>query len=152
MEASAQGTAELKKELKLGMELYKEPGMMEVQLKAMRAMMMITGTVADEAKSKKAEEIVKGARGVKEVRNRIRVGKTEECAAATDANLMEKLEKEIADDEELTQARRKFEIAIKDRNVTLKGSLKDYSQAASLVNMVRRVPCFNSMNYDELDY
>ena len=91
-------------------------------------------------------------RGVKEVRNRIRVGKVDDCTSAKDTDLLAKVDKEIENDEELAQARRKIDIQVKDRNVTLKGSLKDYSQAGSLVNMVKRVPCFNSMNFDELEY
>lgn len=125
---------------------------MEVTVKSMRGMMMLTGTVDTADKSAKAEEIIKGMRGVKEVRNRIRVGQLEECSAATDQTIMEKIEKEIANDEELTQARRKIEIASASRNVTVKGDLKDYSQAGSLINLIKRVPCINSLNYEELDY
>jgi osmotically-inducible protein OsmY len=151
-QASAQSQAEFKRELKAGKDLYKEPGLMEVTIKSMRGMMMLTGTVATEEQSKKAEEIVKGMRGVKDVRNRIRVGKTEECSAATDATVMAKIDKEIENDEELTQARRKIDIQGKDRNFVIKGELKDYSQAGSLINLVKRVPCINSLNYDELEY
>ena len=43
-------------------------------------MMMLTGNVATEAESKKAEEIIKDMRGVKEVRNRLRVGNIEDCS------------------------------------------------------------------------
>jgi len=152
VQASAQSQAEFKRELKAGKDLYKEPGLMEVTVKSMRGMMMMTGNVATDADSKKAEEIIKGMRGVKEVRNRIRVGKVEECGAATDASVTAKIDKEIENDEELTQARRKIEINIKDRNIVVKGSLKDYSQAGSLINLIKRVPCINSLNYDELDY
>jgi osmotically-inducible protein OsmY len=150
--ASAQSQAEFKRELKAGKDLYKEPGLMDVTVKSMRGMMMLTGNVATEAESKKAEEIIKGMRGVKEVRNRIRVGSMEDCAAATDATVMAKIDKEIENDEELTQARRKIDIQMKDRNVVIKGELKDYSQAGSLINSVKRVPCLNSLNYDELEY
>jgi osmotically-inducible protein OsmY len=150
--AKAQSQAEFKRQLKAEQVLYKEPGLMEVTVQSMRGMMMLTGNTATEDQSKKAEEIIKNMRGVKEVRNRIRVGKVEDCSAAKDADLMAKLDKEIENDEELAQARRKLEINVKDRNLTLKGSLKDYSQAGSLVNMAKRVPCFNSMNFDELDY
>jgi len=152
LNASAQSQAEFKRELKAMQTLYKEPGLMEVTVKSMRGMMMLTGNAATDDQSKKAEEIIKSMRGVKEVRNRIRVGKVDDCAAVKDADLMAKVEKEIANDEELTQARRKVDIAIKERNVVLKGSLKDYSQAGSLVYLVKRVPCFNSLNFDELDY
>jgi osmotically-inducible protein OsmY len=152
LNASAQSQAEFKRQLKAEQILYKEPGLMEVNVQSMRGMMMLTGNVATDEQSKKAEETIKTMRGVKEVRNRLRVGKVNDCAAAKDAELMTKVEKEIENDEELTQARRKFEIQIKDRNMTLKGSLKDYSQAGSLVNMVKRVPCFNSLNFDELEY
>ena len=150
--AAAQSQAEFKRELKAGVILYKEPGMMEVTVKSMRGMMMLTGNVATDDQSKKAEEIIKGMRGVKEVRNRIRVGKVEECGAATDQTIMAKIDKEIENDEELTQARRKIDIQTKDRNVVVKGELKDYSQAGSLINLIKRVPCINSLNYEELDY
>ena len=150
--ASAQSQAEFKRELKAGVILYKEPGMMEVTVKSMRGMMMMTGTVATDEQSKKAEEIIKGMRGVKEVRNRIRVGKTEECGSANDQTLMQKIDKEIENDEELTQARRKIDITSKDRNVVVKGELKDYSQAGSLINLIKRVPCINSLDYENLDY
>ena len=150
--AAAQSQAEFKRELKAGVILYKEPGMMEVTVKSMRGMMMMTGNVATEEQSKKAEEIIKGMRGVKEVRNRIRVGKVEECSASNDQTIMAKIDKEIENDEELTQARRKIEITSATRNVTVKGDLKDYSQAGSLINLIKRVPCINSLNYEELDY
>ncbi|HTO53968.1 MAG TPA: BON domain-containing protein [Myxococcota bacterium] len=150
--AKAQSQAEFKRELKAMQTLYKEPGLMEVTVKSMRGMMMLTGNTATDDQSKKAEEIIKNMRGVKEVRNRIRVGKVDDCSGAKDADLMAKVDKEIENDEELAQARRKLDISVKDRNIVLKGSLKDYSQAGSLVNMVKRVPCFNSMNFDELEY
>jgi osmotically-inducible protein OsmY len=152
LNASAQSQAEFKRELKAMQILYKEPGLMEVTVKSMRGMMMLTGNAATDAQSKKAEEIIQTMRGVKEVRNRIRVGKVDDCSNVKDDELMAKVEKEIANDEELTQARRKVDISIKDRNVVLKGTLKDYSQAGSLVYLVKRVPCFNSMNFDELEY
>ena len=150
--AKAQSQAEFKRELKAMQSLYKEPGLMEVTVKSMRGMMMLTGNTATDDQSKKAEEIIKNMRGVKEVRNRIRVGKVDDCTTAKDADLMAKVDKEIENDEELAQARRKIDIQVKDRNITLKGSLKDYSQAGSLVNMVKRIPCFNSLNFDELEY
>ncbi|HTO53969.1 MAG TPA: BON domain-containing protein [Myxococcota bacterium] len=150
--AKAQSQAEFKRQLKAEQVLYKEPGLMEVTVQSMRGMMMLTGNVATDDQSKKAEEIIKGMRGVKEVRNRIRVGKVDDCSGAKDADLMAKVDKEIENDEELAQARRKLDISVKDRNISLKGELKDYSQAGSLVNMVKRVPCFNSLNFDGLEY
>jgi len=152
LQASAQSQAEFKRELKAGKDLYKVPGMMEVTVKSMRGMMMMTGNVATDEQSKKAEEIIKEMRGVKEVRNRIRVGNVEDCSAATDESVMAKVDKEIGNDEELTQARRKIEIQMKDRNLVVKGDLKDYSQAGSLINLIKRVPCVNSLNYDDLSY
>ena len=95
VQASAQSQAEFKRELKAGKDLYKEPGLMDVTVKSMRGMMMLTGNVATDAESKKAEEIIKAMRGVKEVRNRIRVGKVEECSAANDQTVMAKIDKEI---------------------------------------------------------
>ena len=152
LQASAQSQAEFKRELKAGKDLYKEPGLMEVNLKSMKGMMFVTGNVATEEQSKKAEEIIKAMRGVKEVRNRLRIGALEDCSAATDQTVMAKVDKEIENDEELTQARRKIDIQIKDRNIVVKGELKDYSQAGSLVNLIKRVPCINSLNYDALEY
>ena len=110
--ASAQGQAEFKRELKAGMVLYKEPGLMEVAIKSMKDEMMLTGNVATAEQSAKAEEIIKGVRGVKKVRNRLRVGNVEDCSKATDAELMKKIEEQIGNDEELTQARRKFELVM----------------------------------------
>src|SRR5262245_60432316 len=150
--ASAQGQAEFKRQLKAGMALYKEPGMMEVDIKAMKDEMMLTGNVATQDLSDKAEAIMKEVRGVKKVRNRIRVGGVEDCSKANDAELVAKVEKDIENDEELAQARRKFEMVSKDRNLTVTGELKDYSQAGSLINMIKRVPCFNSLNYEKLEY
>jgi osmotically-inducible protein OsmY len=150
--ASAQSQAEFKRELKAGVILYKEPGLMEVTIKSMRGMMMMTGNVATDEQSKKAEEIIKGMRGVKEVRNRIRVGKVEECGTADDKTIMAKIDKEIENDEELTQARRKIDITSTSRNVVVKGELKDYSQAGSLINLIKRVPCINSLDYEKLEY
>jgi osmotically-inducible protein OsmY len=152
LHAHAQSQAEFKRELKAMQVLYKEPGLMDVTVKSMRGMMMLTGNTATDDQSKKAEAIIKDMRGVKEVRNRIRVGKTEDCSAAKDAELMTKIDKQIEEDEELAQARRKLDIQIKDRNITIKGSLKDYVQAGTLVNLIKRVPCFNSMNFDDLEY
>src|SRR5687767_3192250 len=80
--AAAQSQAEFKRELKAGVILYKEPGMMEISIKSMKGMMMLTGNVATAEQSAKAEEIIKGMRGVKEVRNRLRVGQVEECSAS----------------------------------------------------------------------
>ena len=150
--AAAQGQAEFKRELKAGQTLYKEPGLMEVSIKSMKDEMMLTGNVATAEQSAKAEEIIKGVRGVKKVRNRLRVGNVEDCSKANDAELTAKIEKEIGNDEELTQARRKFELVMKDRNLTVTGELKDYAQAGSLINRITRVPCLNSLNYEKLEY
>src|SRR5882757_9806396 len=87
LNASAQSQAEFKRELKAMQTLYKEPGLMEVTVKSMRGMMMLTGNTATPEQSAKAEEIIKTMRGVKEVRNRIRVGKVDDCAAVKDADL-----------------------------------------------------------------
>ena len=66
---------------------------------------------------------------------------------------MAKIDKEIENDEELTQARRKIDIQMQGPEpVVIKGELKDYSQAGSLINLIKRVPCLNSLNYDELEY
>jgi Flp pilus assembly secretin CpaC len=109
----------------------------EVSIKSMKDEMMLTGTVATAEQSAKAEEIIKGVRGVKKVRNRLRVGAVEECSKANDAELSKKIEEQIANDEELTQARRKFELTMKDRNLVT-GELKDYAQAGSLINLIER--------------
>ena len=144
VQARAQGHAEL---CTRSRDSWRSP------CKSMRGMMMLTGNTATDDQSKKAEEIIKNMRGVKEVRNRIRVGKVDDCSTAKDADLMAKIDKEIENDEELTQARRKLDISDQGpEHRAFKGSLKDYSQAGSLVTMVKRVPCFNSLNFDELEY
>ena len=41
---------------------------------------------------------------------------------------------------------------MKDRNLVVTGELKDYAQAGSLINLIKRVPCLNSLDYEKLEY
>ena len=147
--ASAQA-ADAKRSLKAAKELYKEPGMMEVDIRAMRKTMMLTGSVPSEEHSKKAEEIAKETKGIDEVRNRLRVTEAEPAPGCD--KILAKLNKAIDDDEELAQAKRRLELKCADSKVTIGGKVKDYTLVGSLVSEVKRIPGVVSLDIDELDY
>ncbi|MCP4002990.1 MAG: BON domain-containing protein [bacterium] len=150
-DAAAQSAADAKRTLKVGKKFYIEPGMMEVKLMAMRGTLMMTGSVASEELKAKAEELASGQKGIKEVRNRIIVRPPEE-ANPTDDEILAKIEKAIEDDEELMRARRKLEFTVTEKNVMVKGKLKDYSQAGSLISEIRNIRGVQSLDYKKLKY
>jgi osmotically-inducible protein OsmY len=150
-EAKAQSPADAKRTLKIWKELYKEPGMMEVDARYMRGTVLMTGYVRTEELSEKANSIVEPMRGVKDLRNRLRVREPTSEAKPCE-EIVAKIEKEIEQDEELAQSRRKFEVACDASNVTISGKLGDYTLASSLLNEVRKVDGVQSMNFDALKY
>ena len=147
--AAAQA-ADAKRSLKAARELYKEPGMMDVDIRAMRKMMMLTGTVPTEEHSKKAEEIAGDVKGIKEVRNRLRVRESDPAPGCE--KILDKLNKAIDEDDELAQAKRRLELKCQDSKVTIKGKVKDYTLAGSLVGEVKRIPGVISLDVEDLDY
>ena len=151
-DASAQA-ADQKRSLKAMKIFYKEPGMIEVDVRAMRGTLMLTGSVPTEEDLARADELAKEVRGVKEVRNRIRV-RDPEVASPSDEELMAKLQAKIDQDDDLARAkeRGRLEVMIEDRNVTVKGRLQDWAVAQSLVNDIRRTPGVKSLNFDKLKY
>ena len=154
-DAQAQSTADAKRTLKAQKAFYKEPGMIEVDCRAMKSTMMLTGNVPTEEHIAKADELAKDIRGVKEVRNRLRVRDPDVAAGSiTDEQLKAKLEKKIEEDEDLAKAKakEKFTYSIENGNVTLKGKLGDWSDAGSLVNAVRRIPGVQTVDFDKLKY
>jgi osmotically-inducible protein OsmY len=150
-EASAQSPADAKRTLKIWKALYKEPGFMEVDARYMRGTVLMTGDVASEELMQKANEIVEKQRGVKDLRNRLRVREPDVAAAPCDS-ILAKIEEEIQEDEELAQGRRKYEIVCEDSNVTISGKLNDYTLASSLLNEIRKIDGVVSMNFDKLKY
>ena len=154
-DVSAQSTADAKRTLKGQKLFYKEPGMIEVDVRAMRDTLMLTGSVPTEEHKAQADEIAGKIRGVKEVRNRLRVREPDVAAGQmSDDELKAKIEKKISEDEDLEKAaaKEKFTYAVADGNVTLKGKLGDWSEAGSLVNSVRRIPGVQTLNFDKLKY
>lgn len=127
--------------------------MIEVDVRAMRGTLMLTGSVPTEEDLARADELAKEVRGVKEVRNRIRV-RDPEVASPSDEELMAKLQAKIDQDDDLARAkeRGRLEVMIEDRNVTVKGRLQDWAVAQSLVNDIRRTPGVKSLNFDKLKY
>ena len=150
-EAQAQSPADAKRTLKIWKALYKEPGFMEVDARYMRGTVLMTGYVATEDLMTQADEIVGKQRGVKDLRNRLRVREPTVEAQACE-KIMERIEKGISNDEELAQARRKYEIACEESNVTITGKLNDYTLAFSLLNDVRKVDGVQSLNFEKLKY
>ena len=154
-DAFAQSTADAKRTLKAQKLFYKEPGMIEVDVRSMKTTMMLTGSVPSEEHKAQADELAGKIRGIKEVRNRLRVREPDVAAGEmSDDVLKAKIEKKIAEDEDLAKAkaREKFEYTVENGNVTIKGKLGDWSEAGSLISSVRRIPGVQTLNLDKLKY
>ena len=143
--------ADAKRGLKAQKAFYAEPGMIDVELRAMRGTLMITGSVPNEDLMAKADELGGKIRGIKDVRNRLRVRPAIE-ADTTDAELLQRIEGKIEEDEDLARARRKFDVAVEGGGVTLKGKLKDYTSAQDLINDIRRIPGVQTIEFRKLKY
>jgi osmotically-inducible protein OsmY len=152
-DASAQNTGDAKRRLKAMKLFYKEPGLIEVEIRAMRTTLMMTGYVATEEDKAKCDELAGKIRGIKDVRNRIRV-REPEALTATDAELTAKIEKRIQNDEELAREKEKgrFELDVSEANVTLTGKVKDWSLADSLVMAVKNSIGVKTINFEKLKY
>ena len=151
-DASAQA-ADAKRTLKAWKLFYKEPGMIEVDVRYMRGTLMMQGSVPTEEDLAKADELAGKLKGIKEVRNRLRV-REPEVAAGGDAEILGKIEAKIEDGEELVKAKAKgkLEVTIQDAQVTLVGKLQDYTLATELVNYVRKTPGVKTIDFDKLKY
>ena len=154
-DAFAQSTADAKRTLKVQKLFYKEPGMIEVDVRSMRTTLMLTGSVPTEEHKAQADELAGKVRGIKEIRNRLRVREPDVAAGEmSDEKLTEKIETKIAEDEDLAKAkaREKFEYTVENGNVTITGKLGDWSEAGSLISSVRRIPGVQTLNFDKLKY
>ena len=154
-DAFAQSTADAKRTLKGQTIFYEVPGLIEVDVRSMKTTLMLTGYVPTEELKAKAEELAKDIRGVKEIRNRIRVREPDVAAGTvSDEALTAKIDKKIEDDEDLAKAkaREKFEYTVADGNVAIKGKLGDWSEAGSLIGSIRNIPGVVTLNFDKLKY
>ena len=151
----AQSTADAKRTLKGQKMFYKVPGLIEVDVRSMRTTLMLTGYTPTEEKKAEAEKLAGDIRGVKDIRNRIRVREPDVAAGTvTDEQLMAKIDKKIEDDEDLAKAkaREKFEYTVTDGNVVIKGQLGDWSEAGSLIGSIRNIPGVATLDFDKLKY
>lgn len=150
----AQSTGDAKRALKAQKLFYKEPGLIEVDIRAMRTTLMMTGYVPTEEKKAQCDELAKKIRGIKDIRNRIRVREPDVAAAATDEELMKKILDKIDQDEELAREKEKgrFDLTITDGNVVLKGKVKDWSLAGSLVSAVKNARGIKTIDFTKLKY
>lgn len=154
-DVSAQSTADAKRTLKGQKLFYKVPGMIEVDVRAMRDTLMLTGSVPSEELKAQADELAGKIRGVKDIRNRLRVREPDVAAGeVSDEQLKEKIEKRISEDEDIAKAaaKEKFTYTVADGNVVLKGKLGDWSEASGLVSAVRRIPGVQTLDFDKLKY
>jgi len=151
--AIAQSTADGKRTLKAEKLFYKEPGMMEVTLRAMRGTLMMTGYVSTDEKLKQADELAKKVKGIKDIRNRIRV-REPDVASAPDEAIIKKIDKAIEEDEDLarTKAKGKLEVEVSEGNVTVKGKLPGWDVAQSFVNDIKKIGGVRSLNIEKLKY
>jgi osmotically-inducible protein OsmY len=151
--AVAQSTADGKRTLKAEKIFYKEPGMIEVTLRAMRGTLMMTGYVATDENLKKADELAEKVKGIKDIRNRIRV-RDPEVASAGDDTITAKIDKAIEEDEDLARAKAKgkLEIEVSEGNVVAKGKLPGWDIAQTLVNDIKKIGGVKTLNLDDLKY
>jgi osmotically-inducible protein OsmY len=149
----AQSTADAKRGLKAAKKFYKVPGMIEVEIRAMRTTLMMTGYVPTEELKGQCDELAGDIRGIKDVRNRVRV-REPDSATATDEELQAKIRKKIKDDEELDRAFEsgKFKVDITEGNVVLSGKVKDWALAGSLLGAVRDARGVKTIDFDKLKY
>ena len=152
-DVSAQSTADGKRTLKAEKVFYKVPGMIEVETRAMRGTLMMTGYVPSEELLKKADELAQKVKGIKDIRNRIRV-REPEVGAGGDEAILAKIDKAVEEDEDMSKAKAKgkLDIAISDGNVTVTGKVPDWTVAQALVNDVKRVPGVKTLDFDKLRY
>ena len=75
-------------------------------------------------------------------------------AAATDEELLKKILDMIDQDEELAREKEKgrFDLTITDGNVVLKGKVKDWSLAGSLVSAVKNARGIKTIDFTKLKY
>ena len=151
--AVAQSTADGKRTLKAEKIFYKEPGMIEVTLRAMRGTLMMTGYVATDENLKKADELAEKVKGIKDIRNRIRV-RDPEVASAGDDIITAKIDKAIEDDEDLARAKAKgkLKIEVSEGNVVAKGKLPGWDIAQTLVKDIKKIGGVKTLNLDDLKY
>ena len=149
----AQSTGDAKRALKAAKLFYKEPGLIEVDIRAMRTTLMMTGYVPTEEKKAQCDELAKKIRGIKDIRNRIRV-REPDVAAATDEELLKKINEKIDQDEELSREKEKgrFEMTVTDGNVVLTGKVKDWSLAGSLIGAVKNARGIKTIDFTKLKY
>jgi osmotically-inducible protein OsmY len=153
MDARAQSPADAKRTLKAWEAFYIEPGMCEADVRYMRGTLLITGYVPTEEHMKKADELAKKLKGVKEVRNRLRV-REPIVASGGDAEICGKINQKIEEDEETQKAKAKGQLDVKCEggNVTVTGKVNDYTVASSLINDVRKTDGIRTINFSELKY
>ncbi len=152
-DAGAQSPADAKRTLKAQKIFYMEPGMIEVELRAMKGTLMMTGYVKTDEKLKKADELAEDVKGIKDIRNRIRV-REPDVASAPDEIISSKIDKAIEEDEVLARvkAKGKLEISVSEGNVTAKGKLPGWDVAQTLVNEIRKVGGVQTFNFKDLKY
>ncbi len=146
--AFAQGAKDAKLTLKAQQALYKEPGMIGVDVQSMMGMIYVRGNVATDEASAQAAELAK-VKGAKEVRNRLKVSEPD-VAAAPDDEIKAKIDAAIAEDQDLKKA--KLDVAVTDGNVKVEGKVYDYTVAGTLISDVRRISGVKSIDFEKLKY
>ena len=147
--AFAQGARDAKLALKAGKAIYKEAGLIEVEVQVMGGgMIYLRGTVASDEDLKRAEELA-NVKGAKSVRNRLKVSELD-VASASDEQIKEKIQAKIAEDEDLMKA--KLDVTVTEGTVKLEGKVDDYTVAATLISDVRDVGGVRSIDFEKLKY
>ena len=135
--------------LKTQQLFYREPGMIDVEVRSAEGAMTLSGSVATDDLRNRADEIARQVGGVNEVRNRIRVEPTA-VDSPPDEALLAEIEAQIAEDSELALVRPMLDITVEDSNVTLEGALPGWRLVSALIRGIRRIRGIKTLDFIRL--
>ncbi len=135
--------------LKAQQLFYREPGMIDVEVRTAEGAMTLSGSVATDDLRTRADEIAREVGGVNEVRNRIRVVPAT-VDSPPDEALLAEIEAKIAEDSELAPVRPMLDITVEDSNVTLAGALPGWRLVSALIRGIRRIRGIKTLNFIRL--
>ncbi len=125
---------------------YREPGMIDVEVRNAEGVMTLSGSVATDEIRTRADEIAREVGGVSEVRNRIRVVSAP-FDSPPDEALLAEIEAKIAEDSELAPVRPMLDITVEDSNVTLEGALPGWRLVSALIRGIRRIRGIKTIDF-----
>ncbi len=135
--------------LKAQQLFYREPGMINVEVRTAEGMMTLSGSVATDQLRTRAAEIAREVGSVNEVRNRIRVVSAP-VDSPPDEALLAEIEAQIAEDSELAPVRPMLDITVEDSNVILEGALPGWRLVSALIRGIRQIRGIKTLDFMRL--